>query len=247
MLPPPTPSTPPGWYDDPWRTSGLRWFDGATWTGHVAGGSPAVSPQAASEAIAAERKAGRWLRLVLALYPVVWIGVAAVTRSASRSYFRAVRDSLDQINAGAPYKPVVGSPGLYLASPLALALVGVQIWWAVMATRSARAVGLTTRRDPGLAGAAFIIPIVNLWWPTQTMRDLFPQSAQADLPIASWWTAQLLGSLVAGTLVFASLLVRGTAVLVLLLGGLALIALWCYLLIGFVNRSLSTHESLASQ
>ena len=25
----------PGWYDDPTRADGLRWFDGQAWTEHV--------------------------------------------------------------------------------------------------------------------------------------------------------------------------------------------------------------------
>src|SRR5262245_42163660 len=28
----------PGWFPDPWNPSGLRWWDGAEWTAHVAGG-----------------------------------------------------------------------------------------------------------------------------------------------------------------------------------------------------------------
>ena len=34
------PSTPPGWYSDPWNVTSLRWWDGTTWTGHVAGAMP---------------------------------------------------------------------------------------------------------------------------------------------------------------------------------------------------------------
>jgi hypothetical protein len=32
----PEPLTPPGWYSDPWRQHRTRYWDGATWTGHVA-------------------------------------------------------------------------------------------------------------------------------------------------------------------------------------------------------------------
>jgi hypothetical protein len=27
---------PPGWYDDPWRQTRLRYWDGTAWTGHTA-------------------------------------------------------------------------------------------------------------------------------------------------------------------------------------------------------------------
>jgi hypothetical protein len=29
-------ATPPGWYDDPWRQSRVRYWDGTAWTGHTA-------------------------------------------------------------------------------------------------------------------------------------------------------------------------------------------------------------------
>jgi hypothetical protein len=29
-------SAPPGWYDDPWRQTRLRYWDGTAWTGHTA-------------------------------------------------------------------------------------------------------------------------------------------------------------------------------------------------------------------
>jgi hypothetical protein len=38
--PPPTGGASPGWYADPWGVAPLRWWDGATWTGHTNGGPP---------------------------------------------------------------------------------------------------------------------------------------------------------------------------------------------------------------
>jgi hypothetical protein len=29
-------TAPPGWYDDPWRQTRLRYWDGMAWTGHTA-------------------------------------------------------------------------------------------------------------------------------------------------------------------------------------------------------------------
>jgi type II secretory pathway pseudopilin PulG len=33
----PASSTPAGWYPDPWKQAGQRWYDGGDWTGHVDG------------------------------------------------------------------------------------------------------------------------------------------------------------------------------------------------------------------
>lgn len=47
-LPPPVvgpPVAPPGWYPDPWALAGVRWFDGAVWTG-LTFGPPSSPPPA---------------------------------------------------------------------------------------------------------------------------------------------------------------------------------------------------------
>src|SRR4029079_19550087 len=38
---------PPGWYDDPWDRSRIRWWDGHHWTGYAAGHPSCDAPAAA--------------------------------------------------------------------------------------------------------------------------------------------------------------------------------------------------------
>src|SRR5262245_24884703 len=52
LAPPSLP--PPGWYDDPWESAPLRWWDGHRWSWHVHDPSPAwESPGRGSESAAA--------------------------------------------------------------------------------------------------------------------------------------------------------------------------------------------------
>ena len=49
----------PGWYDDPTRADGLRWFDGQAWTEHVsARPEPAAAAEPDSPASPASTSAG---------------------------------------------------------------------------------------------------------------------------------------------------------------------------------------------
>src|SRR4051794_33760033 len=43
---PPPPSTPPGWYPDPYGTTTHRWWDGYTWTEHARSHLPPPPPTA---------------------------------------------------------------------------------------------------------------------------------------------------------------------------------------------------------
>lgn len=61
------PSAQPGWYPDPWHTGPWRWWDGRTWTAHVAG-------------VAAPRRKPRlpaWLSVPVVLGSIVTVPVVA--------------------------------------------------------------------------------------------------------------------------------------------------------------------------
>ena len=171
--------TPPGWYPDPWQPSAWRWWDGSAWSASAGLADPAARRDGLD--VAAEERAARRARLALA-----WaIPLQVLTHVALRAQFVDIidvfrhldNDSRDSVShtASAP------AAGLAQVGQVGLLVVGVLfLVWFHRSCVNARALGLPSRREPGLAVAGFVIPIVNLWWPYQSTRDLFPPGHAVD-------------------------------------------------------------------
>ena len=105
------------------------------------------------------------------------------------------------------------------------------------------ALGIPIRRDPGLSAAAWFIPILNLWWPPQTIRSFVPDRDRCACVI-EWWVCWIVTSLALA----ASILTAGAAslatampfVVVAVLGALA------FAILGFhvVRIVLAVHEHM---
>jgi hypothetical protein len=193
----------------------------------------------------AERKAVLWLGRVCLVVPVLTFFSYLLVRSGLRSIF----DNMKNSNLNGSQPPNFGSlgPSSSFGQFLGvgnLALIGCEIWWGVAATTTARALGLSTRREAGLAGASFIIPLVNLVWPYQTAVDVFPIRAMAKA--GTWWTMRLGGNFVASLLFLVSIFVTGSTVLVLLVAGAALLAAGMYFERSLIARALAEHERMAA-
>lgn len=68
---------PPGWYPDPLDEGGQRYFDGSSWTMHVA-------PRPAARESAQRRRYGRWVLAGAAVVLAVVIGLVALSRAMDR-------------------------------------------------------------------------------------------------------------------------------------------------------------------
>ena len=122
----------------------------------------------------------------------------------------------------------LSSPMLVASGVMELVQVGllgvgaIFLGWFYKACQLARRAGLPARRTPGLATAGFIIPIVSLWWPYQSARDLFvPGDPRAGL-VGRWWALWIATQLSGLVLLPASFAPLAVGIVVALgLGGLA--------------------------
>ena len=64
----------------------------------------------------------------------------------------------------------------------------------MQAARAAQAQGIQIVRSPGLAMAGWIIPIINLWWPPQTIRS-FAKDRDALRHVVGWWICYIVSVL----------------------------------------------------
>jgi Domain of unknown function (DUF4328) len=220
-----------------------------TWSSHTSaapsGQLAATGPAAVEKALAAERKAVLWLRRVCLVVPVLTFFSYLLVRSGFRPLFEDIKNGSVARSQRSPFGTF--GPGTSLGQFLnlgGLALIGCEIWWGVVATTTARALGLSTRREPGLAGASFIIPFINFVWPYQTAQDLFPNKSMAKA--GTWWLMRLGGSFIGAILFFVSLFVGGSVGIVLIAIGAGLLGVGTFLERSLIARALAEHERMAA-
>ena len=135
---------PPGWYDDPQDRRQWRWWDGATWTAHVAPVVTAGTEQSfLGAALASEAKMTPWAKAVVLIYPLGGIGIGLVDWADSgqwAAYFHGLRVLLHNMRTihtqapPLPHQPLSGA----LLTPLLLAAQIVFVVWQYRAATTAQ-------------------------------------------------------------------------------------------------------------
>jgi hypothetical protein len=230
---------PAGWYADPHGARTWRYWDGQQWTDHVA---PQTFEKPPADLLDDERRWAIWARLALAGY----VGIVAASSILGALAFDDLYHGT-LFDETAKKVDTFGGTGLmvgYQVAALAqLGIIALLAVWTYRAARTARSLGITIRRDPGLSAASWFIPILNLWWPPQTIRSFVPDRDQLRAVI-EWWVCWIVTSLAsAGALLSAGASSLGAAmpfVVVAVLGAVA------FAILGFhvVRIVLAVHEDM---
>jgi Domain of unknown function (DUF4328)/Protein of unknown function (DUF2510) len=220
---PPSTTTPPGWYPDPWYPQSVRYWDGSTWTAHaqsMGSAAPRVDPESvrgwgrkASIAFLVQAGCGAFNAL---LTPYIF-------GKATETMFDALETGSEPdntINGGL----AVGNVITQITGLVSIAAAIMIIVWSHHITTTARALGLRTTHTPGWAIAGWLVPIINFWYPYQIVRDALPEDDEARALVPGWW-ALYLGS---------QLLLFGALIAALLSPGVGL-ALGAVVAVGFVG------------
>jgi hypothetical protein len=183
--------TPPGWYRDPSGGPLWRWWDGGAWTPMTA---PAYVVEDEGSIVRSERT---WAN-VLRIFVLIDIGVAVLggLAIAGVAWWFARKGGWDWLD-----REVFDDDGgggnfgfnFNLSVPFGAGSGIFGAVWAYQATRAARALGLPTTHSPGWAAAGHLVPVINLWFPYQVLRDAFPADERPQRRLAWWWALFVAG------------------------------------------------------
>jgi len=225
---------PAGWYPDPAGSPGLRWWDGAAWTSQVS----EATPHGARFDLEEEAKRARWARMALLVAIPAQVAGGVLFRVNMHDFVDRVRDRTHLY-------------GGRLAVPTQLAgvvgtVVGVLfLLWFAKAAANAEALGLPARREPAAGVAGFLVPVINLWWPYQSVCDLFPPGDPRRPLVLRWFLLWMVGGLVGTVVLWMSVFVDGAAGWLLLAVPAVLTTLAAVSARQVVAESVEAHGSLA--
>ena len=167
------------------------------------------------------------------LYVAVVVASVAVTVVSLPSVVHWFRLGLENTGGLPPSEPAGLRAMSLLALPFEIVLPVVWLKWQYRSATTARLLGYPARRSPRLGCWSWVIPVVNIWFPYQALRDTLPPGHGGRAVLLRTWLASLLAGLVA-------VVAYATAFASLGLG----VALGCVAIAGYVLVGSGAHRFL---
>jgi Protein of unknown function (DUF2510) len=190
----------PGWYPDPWRIDGLRWWDGYQWTPYLSFPAPNFPSADLGPAHSTEERLWKWARLALCCFAAL-IAIEATAFVIAGDGFRqllhqATVNSQDHLNTAPPISTFILVFGafavVWLLSILIIPSYIVLLIWQYNAAKVAKGIGYPGELSPGFGVACWFIPFINLWFPYLALRDCLPPGHPARPTVLRAWLTYLL-------------------------------------------------------
>ena len=146
--------------------------------------------------LAKERDSGRQARWAVWLIGAGRLLGGVLFAVMADGFVRMVRfgienPSSDEVPPGMA-QLMVASMGSAVASPLSLVGMAFLLIWFHRAVANGVALGHKPPREPVLAVASWFIPIVNFWWPYESLRECVSEhDAATRALIKRWWIVYL--------------------------------------------------------
>jgi hypothetical protein len=152
---------------------------------------PGVFPSAQAQ-LAAELAAAVWAKRVLPLY-VLRVGIAILVAWSTSANIRQIYDQIrTQVRTGVyqQIKPIHSGRTQLLDIVVLAADVAFYVFfliWQFRAAKTARLLSLPAKHSAGLGVGSWFIPVVNLWFPYQAIRDCLPPGDPGRSVVARLW------------------------------------------------------------
>lgn len=144
----------------------------------------------------------RWGRAAVWAYLATQLTQVVLVTLIARKVWSAVRTAFDTMrsNPGGP-PPTLALPrgaseislAVNILSLVTLAAGIAFLVWQHNAASTARDLGYPARRSPALGVGSWFIPVVNLWFPYQALRDCLPPDHPGRASSLAAWLAYLGG------------------------------------------------------
>ncbi len=197
LEPPAAPAA--GWYADPEDAHALRFWNGTSWTEHRAQATQPWAPPVVETGQKSRdpryyrpaRTVGMVTWVLCAVIAALAVILALVAPDAVEEYRRADAAGVDYYDVFTPFDAV----GFLLMLAMLGAWISSCLWlWRVRENAEALRPYAQHRRARGWVWGGWLVPVANLWFPYQLVRDVRGATSPtggAGATVRWWWASFL--------------------------------------------------------